>query len=121
MAFGLTRGDQGSRSLGRQETFSQDWAGFTGQAETCPLVSPSQIELGEPRVLQKLGGGRCSLSKRYVLTCFLCFAKPNMESQLTSMSIQMALGVVAYDGGAAAGVLGQSLVHRSQELLTRPL
>lgn len=44
-----------------------------------------------------------------------------MESQLTSMSIQMALGVVAYDGGAAAGVLGQSLVHRSQGLLTRPL
>lgn len=39
----------------------------------------------------------------------------------TCLMIKMALGVVAYDGGAAAGVLGQSLVHRSQGLLTRPL
>lgn len=33
----------------------------------------------------------------------------------------MALGVVAYNGGAAVGVLGQSLVHRSQGVLTWPL
>lgn len=52
---------------------------------------------------------------------FLYSAKPNIESHVTLMSIQMALGVVAYDGGAAAGVLGQSLVHRSQGLLTWPL
>lgn len=45
----------------------------------------------------------------------------NAESHLTSISIQMALGVVAYDGGAAAGVLGQSLVHRSQGVLIWPL
>lgn len=39
----------------------------------------------------------------------------------TCPMIKMALGVVAYDGGAAAGALGQSLGHRSQGLLTRPL
>lgn len=39
MALGLARGAQGSRTLGRQETFRQDRAGFTGQAETCPSAS----------------------------------------------------------------------------------
>lgn len=39
----------------------------------------------------------------------------------TCLMIKMALGVEAYDGGAAAGVLGQSLVHRSQGVLTWPL
>lgn len=39
----------------------------------------------------------------------------------TCLMRKMALGVVAFDGGAAAAVHDQSLVHRSQGVLTQPL
>lgn len=39
----------------------------------------------------------------------------------TCLMKKMALGVVAFDGGAAAGVHGQSLVPRSQGVLMQPL
>lgn len=47
--------------------------------------------------------------------------KPHVKSHITAIFIQMALGVVAFDGGAAAVVHDQSLVHRSQGVLTQPL
>lgn len=55
------------------------------------------------------------------LVLALCPAQPHTECHLTSMSFQMALGVAAFDGGAAAGVHDQSLAHRSQGVLTQPL
>lgn len=39
----------------------------------------------------------------------------------TCLMKKMALGVAAFDGGAAAGVHDQSLAHRSQGVLTQPL